>query len=276
MTRGIEELASCLESSPRELHSLRAEYRRRREQKPSGGFRTICEPHPELMRFQRGFLRRVLDKMVPHKCVHSSRGHSHLSLGAYHCRRAVLVRADVTNFFGSTTAARVGEWFSAQCWDEECVSLLLRLTTLDGALPQGAPTSSALADLVNIELDEKLLGLARTNRARYGRFVDDLVFSGDIHAPDLLLKEVGGCVREHGYRLNPLKCAVMRRGQRQHVVGLEVDRVAPSVARRRRREVRAAQHVRGGGGVPLIDGRIAYEAILAGHESYFAAVERKR
>ena len=138
---------------------------------------------------------------------------------------------DVIEFFGSTSARRVRRLFRVLGWDAETAELLMRLTTHDGGLPTGAPTSPRLANLVNVLLDARLAGLAEALGARYTRYADDLTFSFEQDDHAALADLLGGTrriARAHGYRLHvERKLQIRRRHHRQTVTGLVVnERVA--------------------------------------------------
>jgi RNA-directed DNA polymerase len=93
-------------------------------------------------------------------------------------------------------------------------------------LPQGAPTSPALANLLTWRIDSRLHGLARAAGANYTRYADDLAFSGgDDFAGGLhrFGKAVETILQEEGFRLNAAKTRIMRRGERQRVTGIVVN-----------------------------------------------------
>jgi RNA-directed DNA polymerase len=91
-------------------------------------------------------------------------------------------------------------------------------------LPQGAPTSPALANLCAYGLDVRLSALARSLGATYSRYADDLTFSADGVLGDGFARMVAGIVRDEGFVLNPAKTRVMLDGGRQAVTGIVVNR----------------------------------------------------
>lgn len=108
-------------------------------------------------------------------------------------------------------------------------------------LPQGAPTSAALANLATFSLDRRLTGLAASFGARYTRYVDDLVFSGPTLRPHRLLAAVGDLVADEGFRLAERKSVVLSRAGRQQVLGAVINEKV-SVARIERDQLRAILH----------------------------------
>ncbi len=96
-------------------------------------------------------------------------------------------------------------------------------------LPQGAPTSPALANLVAFHLDARLTGLAARIGARYSRYADDLTFSADhyLRPPHDMIATIA---REEGFRVNAAKTRLMARGSRQRVTGIVVN-AHPNISR---------------------------------------------
>ena len=190
---------------PREI--VRPQHRTTLLRKQSGGLRVLEIPSPPLARAQRAILDAVLARVPIHDAAHGFvRGRSPRSAAVRHTHREVVVRLDLADFFLSITAARVRGVFSRIGYPDVIAARLTRLATtatrpdviaslrthVDHAsthtlaqrlrtphLPQGAPSSPALANLVAYHLDARLAGLARRFGATYTRYADDLTFSGD-------------------------------------------------------------------------------------------------
>ena len=82
----------------------------------------------------------------------------------------------------------------------------MRVCVYRGGLPQGAPTSPCLSNLVNVELDDAVSEIARRAGARYTRYGDDLTFSWrQDSAPGDFAPMVTDCVRYFGYESQPRK-----------------------------------------------------------------------
>jgi hypothetical protein len=101
-------------------------------------------------------------------------------------------------------------------------------------LPQGAPTSPALANLCSFRMDCRLAGLAGTVGAQYTRYADDLAFSGDeafaSHVERFSI-HVAAILMEEGFAVNHRKTRIMRQGVRQRLAGI-VTNQHPNVARK--------------------------------------------
>ena len=157
----------------------------------------------------------------------------------------MVVKLDLAGFFPSVKAVRVDKFFTALGWDKPAREWLLRWTTWEGALPQGAPTSPALSNLANRRMDARLDALARTFGGAYTRYADDLTFSfADGSAPvDSLVHLARRILTDEGYRVQERKrVRVLRACRRQRIVGLVVNNPRPSLPRERRRWLRAVRH----------------------------------
>lgn len=226
-------------------------YRYRWVTKWSGSARLIEAPKPRLRDMQRRLLDEVLAAIPTHEAAHGYRaGCSIRSFVAPHVGREIVLRIDLRNFFPSISGARIRAIFRTAGYPDEVAGLLaglctnvapaqvwsepsapaswqeiLRLRKLyeQPHLPQGAPTSPALANLCAFRLDCRLAGLAAAAGANYTRYADDLVFSG---GPDFargigrFQVHVAATALEEGFAVAFRKTRVMRRGVRQAVAGL--------------------------------------------------------
>ena len=272
---GVDELArrtgiplSQLQAVPRTYRSFTIPRRR-------GGMRPIQAPNPELMRIQRILLRRVLRRLRAHPAATGfERGRSIVSHAANHGQQAVVLCMDIRDFFGSTAQKRVYAYFRKIGWNRPAARLLAELCCHDGRLPQGAPTSPRLSNVVNFALDARLAGLARRIGARYSRYADDLAFSfaiDDARAIHGAIRSAKIIVGDYGYRIHHgRKLRIRRRHQQQRVTGLVVN-AGPRVDRRTRRRLRAILHrTRQGRKATLSTEQ------LAGWHAYLAMIQQQR
>jgi RNA-directed DNA polymerase len=216
-------------------------YTRHEIPRPGKEPRVIEEPSPLLKFVQRRILRRILEQTDLPDCVHGFvRGHSIASAAAPHVGKEVVVCCDIQNFFPTITVQRVWGVFRSLIVNPRVSNLLATLCTYKGRLPQGAPTSPMLGNLVLRRLDRRLAGLAKARGLTYTRYADDMIFSGGPDTPKIL-RAVRAYVAEEGFTLNEKKTRILRRGRRQEVCGLVVnERVG--VPRKWRRRVRAEVH----------------------------------
>lgn len=244
-SRTVEQLATLLGMPVASLGGFEPAYREFELAKRSGRVRRIAAPDRGTRDLQRTIARRLLSVPEAHPdALGFVRGRSALDHAARHSGMEVVVRMDLEDFFGSTSASRVMAFFR-ETWDKDATELLLRLTTFKGALPQGAPTSPSLSNLVNGRLDLRLAGFARRRGAIYSRYADDITFSLPVNDGRLvsdLIRLTKAVVADDGYRLHlRRKLHVRRRHQRQLVSGLVVNEW-PRLPRERRRWLRAVEH----------------------------------
>ncbi len=263
----LDELARRLGVDRDSLLAIRPTYREFTVAKPSGGRRLIAAPDPELKQMQRRINRRLLQRLPAHACAMGfEQGRSIVTNAAAHTQKAVLIRLDMRNFFPATSAKRVHKYLRTIGWSKGASALLVRLCTWRGGLPQGAPTSPRLSNLVNYQLDARLAGWAENFRllivnpftgntgkwrdegkveVTYTRYVDDLVFSlakDNERAVKAVIAAARRIVGEYGYRLHGRKkMRIRRRHQSQEVTGLVVNQRV-NLPRRTRRWLRAVDH----------------------------------
>lgn len=232
----VERLGDLLEVPPATLMVFRGPkqppytYRPLRRSKRDGSVRQIYAPSAQLKALQRALLHNYLEDLRVHiAAVGFQRGFSIAINAVLHQGYAVTATADIANFFDNTAARRVREFFQAQGWDATAASILTGLCTFRGALPQGAPTSPILSNLVNVELDKSLAALMKRSDALYTRYGDDLTFSWkhDRAIPRGIQSEVQRRLLEFGYSLNPTKgWRVWRadRGEEPIITGVRLGR----------------------------------------------------
>lgn len=224
------------------------------------GARLLEIPKPRLREIQRKILRRILDQVPAHPAAHGFvKGRSPRTFGIPHAGREVVISVDLKNFFPTIGINRVVAIFDALGYPKTVAWNLAYLCTtstpagqLNGLpyaaasllrtrhLPQGAPTSPALANLVARMLDTRLTALAGSMGLRYTRYADDLAFSGNADV-DKVLWVVGQIVSDEGFTLNPVKTRVRRAHRRQLLTGLVVNDW-PAVPRKEYDELRAILH----------------------------------
>ena len=234
-------------------------YRYRWVAKRSGSFRLIEAPKPRLKEFQRVVLDAILAKIPPHESAHGfCPGRSINSFVAPHVARPVVLKMDLRDFFVSITSARVTAIFLTAGYPEPVARLLAGLCTntvptdvLNQVgrpdpnsarvtmswqdqrpyslphLPQGSPTSPALANLAAFRFDTRLAALSKTAGADYTRYADDLLFSGDqsfARSVHRFAIQVAAIALEEGFAVAHRKTRVMRQGVCQRAAGIVINR----------------------------------------------------
>jgi len=164
----VEELARRLGLPADKLRGISPSYHPRLIPKRSGGQRVLAIPGDELKSLQRLLLRRLLKRLRCHPAAKGFQpGESIVTNALPHAGRPVVVRLDLRNFFPATTAKRIYRYFRRIGWNRPAGRLLTRLCTHQGGLPQGAPTSPRLSNLVNFRLDRRIGAMALKLQAHY-------------------------------------------------------------------------------------------------------------
>jgi retron-type reverse transcriptase len=224
--------------------------------KASGGRRTIHAPRPALKSVQRMILDTILARIPTHDACHGfTKGRSIVTNASPHVGAKLVLRVDVHDFFPSIHFRRVEGLFREYGYPPPVARMLAGLTThradlgdgrfaWPGALPQGAPTSPAIANVICRRLDARLTALAARAGAQYTRYADDLSFSF-AREPTVgigrFLWWVDQICQAEGFSENAKKRRIYRRHAQQRVTGLVVnDKV--TVPRSERRRFRALLH----------------------------------
>jgi RNA-directed DNA polymerase len=230
--------------------------------KRSGGVRLLERPKPRLKELQRRILEEILNRIPTHHAVHGFvKARSIVTFARPHVGHRVLLRLDLLDFFATFLAARVQAFFRTLGYPEGVASRLAGICTngpprrlwkgqprgmwtvyAHPHLPQGAPTSPALANLMAYRLDCRLLGLAKSAGAVYTRYADDLAFSGEEsfeRSVERFAAHVAAIALEEGFHINHHKTRMMRQGVRQQLAGIVVNQKTGL----RRREVKLLEAI---------------------------------
>jgi len=240
----LDELSRRLATPLDQLRATPIRYHEFTIPKRTGGTRTILAPDPDLKKIQRLILHRLLAKLKVHNAAHGFQSNRSIVTNALpHVGVAVVIHLDLQNFFPSISATRIDNYFRLTGWNAEAAALLTQLCTHQGALPQGAPTSPKLSNLVNYRLDIRLSKLAAKFNGTYTRYADDLTFSiSNVPKPRSIIAWAKDIVGDEGYRLHMhKKLRISRPHDRQLVTGLVVNKNI-NLPRATRRRLRAVDH----------------------------------
>ncbi|RAS38341.1 reverse transcriptase family protein [Paraburkholderia bryophila] len=251
----VKTLALALGLTERQLNRLAANagnmYRRNVVAKKDGTERITWDAHRQLKavqgRINQLFFHKVLfplylqgsirDRAYPRDYVRNAEIHA----GA-----CVAVTLDIADFFPSTQAELVRDiWTNFFRFAPPVAVVLTQLTTKDGFLPQGARTSSYLANLVFWQREHSLVETLEKRGWRYSRLVDDITISKSTDTSQTELTDINriaiGCFQGYGYSVKRSKHKVLRRNHRVTVNSLVVN-VHPALPKDERRRIRAQVH----------------------------------
>lgn len=299
--RTVADLAKWLDVPVADLHewlgsrpmwTLGYEYTRFTIPKRHGGERTLEAPNDKLKALQRRILRRLLNPLPMHDAATGFvQGRSIVDNARPHVGRGVVINLDLADFFSTISTERVATLFRGLGWDADTATILSRICTSEGRLPQGAPTSPMISNLVCRRLDERLSELIKRFKGQYTRYADDITLSlpglgrnkrlrrhkgkktfAPPHFPSRkLLTLVRQIVEEEGFAIQmKKKVRVQRPHQRQTATGLIVNRQV-NLPRITRRRIRAMRHRQRLGGLDETG-----QKQLRGWEALLGMIERQR
>ncbi|MFZ6873300.1 reverse transcriptase family protein [Undibacterium sp. Di27W] len=231
--------------------------------KKTGGQRFISAPMPRLKRCQYWVLDHILAKVPCHPAAHGFLPqHSILSNALPHVRQAVVINLDLKDFFPGIEYPRVKGVFKSLGYGDQIATLLGLLCTEQAteevrvdtqkyfvagkkrSLPQGAPSSPMITNILCHTLDKRLHAAATKLGFVYTRYADDLTFSSkQRERPPVgkLLWRVKHIIADEGFTLHPDKQHIMRHSQKQEVTGIVVNH-SPTIDAKTLHRFRATLH----------------------------------
>lgn len=184
--------------------------------------RKITAPSLPLKRRQQWILKEILEKLKVHDCCHGFvKGRSILTNAQMHRKHPVIFNMDIEDFFPSVTMEKVRQVFLQAGYSRGAADALAGLCCHEDVLPQGAPTSPYMANLVLWDMDTALAGFCGQKGITYTRYADDMSFSGDMDVEQhgAALQAI---VRSFGFSINEEKTRCCRDPHRKMVTGLVV------------------------------------------------------
>ncbi len=276
--------------------------------KRSGAIRLIEAPKPRLKKLQQRILGGILEKIPSHPAAHGFvKSRSIKTFVAPHTSQRVVLRMDLKDFFASFAGARVQAFFRTIGYSETVAGLLRGICTNAAPrdiwhtpslqinpqqirevrdlyarphLPQGAPSSPALANLCLYRIDCRLAGLARSAGVEYTRYADDLAFSGHDafeRSVERFSTHIAAILSEEGFTVHHRKTRIMRQGVRQHLAGLVIN-VGINVMRQDFDRLKATltNCVRLGPESQNRDGRLNFRSHLEGRVGFVETIHPAR
>ncbi|WP_069789407.1 reverse transcriptase domain-containing protein (plasmid) [Cyanobacterium sp. IPPAS B-1200] len=227
--------------------------------KKSGGQRQISTPITALKIIQQK-LNQVLQAVYQVKpSVHGFVQDKNIVTNAKaHAKKRYVLNLDLENFFPSVNFGRVRGMFMAIPYHlpPDVATILAQICCQNNELPQGAPTSPIVTNMICGKMDSQLQRLAKDCKATYTRYADDITFSTTLknfstdlayvvnegEAEKVVLGDLlSGIIRENGFNVNEKKTRLQTKGNHQEVTGLTTNQF-PNVDRRYVRQVRAMLH----------------------------------
>ena len=221
--------------------------------KKRGGDRHIFAPEKQLKRIQKRlnyFLQAYYLWIKPSEVhgfvinLHYLENPCNIVANAnVHTGKKHVLNIDLKDFFPSIPAKRIKDLFLSPRfnYNEQTAIALTLLTTYEGKLPAGAPTSPVLSNFVCLELDARLRIFCQENGLRFTRYADDLTFSSDNIISNDNILDIILLIKKSGFSINEKKLRVQSSNRKQTVTGLIVNEKV-NVDRKLLKKIRAMLH----------------------------------
>lgn len=205
--------------------------------KKSGGERVIQSPKKDLKNIQAKLAHSIDLYIADQKKYDNNVSHAFkknkgiITNSKVHRNKKIVLNLDLENFFESIHFGRVRGYFNKNNMFKlpiEVATILAQLTCYKGSLPQGAPTSPTISNLICEVLDYRILSLARKYKLKYTRYADDLTFSTNnnefVNLYSQFLDEVSKIILKSGFKINTKKTRLQFWNSRQSVTGIVVNK----------------------------------------------------
>lgn len=224
----LSSLSMDLGFSPRALYSVsyhrNSHYRKAVIPKGNGELRELFVPDDFLKSIQRSIAANLLihEEVSPFATAYRYGGGTKKNASP-HVGKRVVLKLDVRHFFDNIIYPVVKDkCFPSQRYSEANRILLTMLCMHKDALPQGAPTSPVISNIIMRDFDNTVGLWCKKRHIAFTRYCDDMTFSGDFN-PKPVIQMVKQELRKLGLYLNDQKTTVVRSGQRQTATGIVVN-----------------------------------------------------
>ena len=205
-------------------NNLKGHYRKVLIPKKSGGYRKLSVPDEVMKRIQRQISDVLLIHMPISRYAKAYRfGSTTMKNARLHVGKPVVLKLDILHFFDSIRYSDMKDKvFPAEIYAENIRILLAMLCYYKDFLPQGAPTSPAITNILMYKFDETVGTWCQERGIAYTRYCDDMTFSGDFDPAEAIWFDRQE-LRKMGFLLNEQKTRIQRSGQQQTVTGIVVN-----------------------------------------------------
>lgn len=243
----VTQLGLCIGISGRLITALmykpKNHYRKFEIDKKGGGFRKISAPRYFLKSIQYWLKDYLLHSLRVHDACHAFQvGRSIITNAERHVGHEFVGNIDIRDFFGSITQPNIEALLIGHGIGERLANTVSRLVTLEGSLPQGAPTSPALSNAYLLEFDIEFSEYCSSRGLVYTRYADDLTISGATKSKVFdAIEQCRRVLRPYQLNLKEEKTRIASKYSCQSVTGIVVnEKLQPP--RKFRKKVRAIFH----------------------------------
>lgn len=192
--------------------------------KRNGKYRTIYEPNGTLKHIQRQILNNILNNKAISK--YATAYHKNISLrdnALPHVNKKIILKLDIKNFFDNIKFIDVYNCcFPIEYFPKSVGMILTYLCTYNEHIPQGAPTSAYISNLIMKDFDDEIGNWCEENNISYTRYSDDMTFSGEFN-PQTIISKVRKMLYKLDLELNNEKIHVISNSNCQSVTGIVVN-----------------------------------------------------
>lgn len=212
--------------------------------KKSGGIRVIDSPGKNLKTIQRWVLKNYLDKLEVNKRANGFvKGRGIKRNALFHLNKKYILTIDIKNFFPSISQKQVFETLNEFYKEKDFSLKIAKLCTFQRRLPQGAPTSPILSNLVFKKIDDEIMQYCNSELINYSRYADDLTFSSDNkNSLQYLYSYVNDLLYKNNFNINKKKTRYLSGKGNMSITGVNINNGIPKANSKLKRKVRAELH----------------------------------
>jgi RNA-directed DNA polymerase len=194
------------------------------KKRQKGEYREISEPLPNLKSVQHWILQNILDRCTVEESAKGFvKGKSIKDNARFHRDQHDVLSVDIKNFFPSIKLPKIKGSFASLGYTPSVSTILAKLCSLNESLPQGAPTSPALSNIICRRMDKRIFQYCKKRKLRYTRYADDITISGQFKA-GYVIKFIRNVFLSEGFQIHERKIRLMKPHQRQEVTGIVVNK----------------------------------------------------
>jgi len=225
------------------VNSNTSHYRTFNIPKRSGGSREITAPYPALLECQNWIYRNILTKTLIHPAAQGFTAKKSIVTNAkVHINQKQFLKIDLKDFFPSITINQVMTYFKELGYTNKVAYYLSAICCYGEVLPQGAPSSPALSNIIGRTLDKRLFAFAKKHNLKYTRYADDIAFSGE-EIPIKFIDYVSVIIQSCGFRVNTKKTILQQQEKTKRIItGISISDDTIKVPREYKRKLKQEIH----------------------------------
>lgn len=184
--------------------------------------RTINCPYPSLLEVQDWIYKEILKSVKVHPCSHGFLTNKSIVTNVKpHVNADEILKIDLENFFPSININRIISLFHHLGYNKKVSYYLAKLTTFEDALPQGAPTSPMLSNIICYKMDKRIYRLCKKFNLKYTRYADDITISGK-SIPKKIFEYVNEIIEDSGFNVKESKTRYYKQENKKIVTGIQI------------------------------------------------------